>query len=201
MARRRPGVQYFVEHHGADLFIMTNASPAGFRTGADTADTARDAQRDGAASRPAAEEYRATPGDRAEVISFSRWSAADWGAADGSSPASGGPQKGLPGSPYQAGPADRAEDISFSCWSPADWGAQAQASNLSDSSSQGQPQPPATPYQVGPADRADDISFSRWSPTDWEGGGVSANEGGDPGSDAAEYRLLRMPAADGLHAG
>ena len=198
MAQRQPGVQYFVEHHGSHLFIMTNATLDEFIRGAQPADTASDARSSVVEGRSSATAYQAAPCDRAEDISFSRWSSTDWESTDVSPQASVNPLKDRPPALYQEGAADRAEDISFSRWSPAAWEAKTSAAIVNDGGSPQQRQVPTTAYQAGPADQAEDISFSRWSPVSWETDGMLTDGGGLQGGDAAEYRLLRMPVVDGV---
>ena len=195
VAQRQPGVQYFVEHHGSHLFIMTNASLEEFVKGSQHAGTpAPDAHTSAAAGRASATAYQAAPGDRAEDISFSRWSSADWESAEGSPQTGSSPPKALPRLVYHEGAADRAEDISFSRWSPLNWESEASPAIGSNGSNREQRQAPASSaYRAGPADRAEDISFSRWSPASYQ-----TDDSDLPGTDAAEFRLLRVPVMDGL---
>ncbi len=121
VARRQPGVQYFVEHHGSHLFIMTNTTLDEFVRSTRAAAAIPDARLSIAAGDLSTTAYEAAPGDRAEDISFSRWSSADWESAEGSPQTDSSPSQRRPPALYQEGAADRAEDISFSRWSPASW--------------------------------------------------------------------------------
>jgi hypothetical protein len=139
--------------------------------------------------------YQAGLGDRAEDISFSRWSPIDWGDADSSPTDQNRPVKQSPAAGYRECSADRAEDISFSRWSPTDWGNP--DSSPTHPASGTVEQLPAAAYSECPADKAEDISFSRWSPVDWEADSMlSSDEGGAHGGDG-EYRLLCISSAGG----
>ena len=188
VARRQPGVQYFVEHHGSHLFIMTNASVDEFVRSTQTAAGTPDARAGIAAGGTSAAAYEAAPGDRAEDISFSRWSSADWESAGASPHTDGSPPIGQQPVPYQMSAADGAEDISFSRWSPANWEVKASSATGSNSSDREQSQTPAIAYQAGPGDRAEDISFSRWSPVNWE-----AKASSSIGSDSGDGKQHQSP--------
>ena len=193
---RQPGVQYFIEHHGRHIYVMTNASCEALRTHSRI--TQNNAQRGNPAGSldSYAAGYRMGPGDQAEDISFSRWSASDWEAADGRAdrPIIPTPLRWAREG-YRPGSGDKAEDISFSRWSPLDWESRHVTSTASIGRLRGSP---AASLKPAKSDSAEDISFSRWSPVDWEAGGspTMAGSSSSSSSGSSSHGRQRQPAAE-----